>query len=60
MKEEYKMVKFKNNTNLIHKRNLLYAFCKLHNLELKIVYDEKTRLMTFKIEDGKKNENKTV
>ena len=54
------MVKFKNNTNLIHKRNLLYAFCKLHNLELKIVYDEKTRLMTFKIEDGKKNENKTV
>jgi hypothetical protein len=47
------MVKFKNNQDFIQKRNLLYYFCKLHKLELKIVYDEKTRTMHFIIEEEK-------
>lgn len=52
------MVKFKNNQEFIRKRDLLYYFCMLHNLELKIIYDEKTHLMIFKIEDGKEIESK--
>lgn len=52
------MVKFKNDQNFIRKRDLLYYFCMIHNLELKIVYEEKTHLMHFKIEEGKQDESK--
>ena len=50
------IVKIKNSVICLLIRNLLYRFCKLYNLKLKIIYNEQTRIMTFKIED-KKNEN---
>jgi len=48
------MPKFKNDERFLSIRNLLYKFCKVHDLKVKIIYDEQTRLMTFKIEDTQK------
>lgn len=45
------IVTIKNSVIVILIRNLLYHFCKLHHLKLKIIYNEQTKLVTFKIED---------
>jgi len=46
------MPKFKNDKRFLLIRNALYSFCKIHHTKLKIIYDEQTHLMTFKIEDN--------
>lgn len=50
------MPKFRNDKRFLLIRNALYSFCKIHGLKVKIIYDELTHLMTFKIED---NENES-
>ena len=50
------MPKFRNGKRFLLIRNALYSFCKIHDLKVKIMYNEKTHLMTFEIED-KENES---
>ena len=52
-KWEMIMPKFRNGRRFLLIRNALYSFCKIHDLKVKIMYNQKTHLMTFEIEDTK-------